>query len=355
MLVSQVPALKEYWYPVAYTADVAKTPVPVRLLGDNYVIWRGRKGLIGAALDECPHRGSRLSQGWIENGDLVCGYHGWSFDTNGACTRIPQNDEDKPIPPRARALAVLIEERYGMVWICPGMPRASVPELPEAEDPAFVVLHEIMEVWNASAPRVIDNALDVSHLSWTHRNTIGDSSAPKMQNMVVERDGHSLKSRVSYQSKVTEALRKSTGIQTDFTTRTTNSELIQPFVFRDVMEYENGLRHVLMKVATPIDDSHTLFTQFIARNDDPDDEQRAGIVALDRLIQSEDRALLEQIRPEFPLEVQTEMHTRTDRMTVEYRRILAELSSESSMVPPDRVWATPFLQAARAEASATAQ
>ncbi|OJV93951.1 MAG: hypothetical protein BGO47_00510 [Microbacterium sp. 67-17] len=352
MLVSQVPALKEFWYIVAYSSDVTNKPTRVRLLGDDYVLWRGRKGLVGAALDECPHRGSRLSQGWVENGDIVCPYHGWSFDATGACTRIPQNDDDKPIPPRARALSVLVAEKYGFVWVCPGMPRANIPDLPEAEDPAYTVIYEILELWDASAPRIIDNALDVSHVAWTHKNSIGDSSAPKMNNMVVTRDGHHLTSRVTYRARVTEALRRNIGLEGEYTERVTNSELVQPFVFRDKMEYENGVNHVLMKMATPVDDEHTLFCQFIARNDAPDAEKQAGIVALDRQIQDEDRNLLQSIRPEFPLEIQTEMHTRTDRMTVEYRRILAELAAESSLVPPDRVWATPFLQAVRSEVQA---
>ncbi|TDD29227.1 aromatic ring-hydroxylating dioxygenase subunit alpha [Kribbella turkmenica] len=350
MLVSQVPAFKEYWYAVAYSSDITDKPRPARVLGDDYVLWRGTSGLIGAAIDECPHRGSRLSQGWVEDGALVCGYHGWSFAPSGACERIPQNDPEQPVPPRARALSVLVEERYGLVWICPGMPRAGIPELPEALDPEFDLIHEIMEVWRASAPRVIDNALDVSHLAWTHRNTIGDSSNPRMNNMKVEREGDTIRSRVSYISRLTPEQRRNTGLTGDFTTRTTNSQLVQPFVFRDVMEYENGLRHVLFKTATPVDDEHTLFCQFIARNDNPDEAKRQEIITLDRRIQAEDKELLEQIRPEFPLEVQTEMHTRTDRMTVEYRRILAELAQESSLVPPDRTWARPFVEAARAAA-----
>ncbi|GAA0971773.1 aromatic ring-hydroxylating dioxygenase subunit alpha [Acrocarpospora macrocephala] len=339
MLVSQVPAFRDYWYPVAYAADLTLSPRAVRVLGEDYVIWSGRDGEIGAAVDECPHRGSRLSQGWVENGDLVCPYHGWSFAPSGVCTRIPQNDPDKPIPPRARTLSVLVAERYGLIWICPGMPRASIPELPEADDPEYVLIHEIMEVWTASAPRVIDNALDVSHLAWTHRRTIGDSSRPRMNGLTVERDAERLRSRVSYASRLTDAQRANTGLTGEFTTRVTNSELVQPFVFRDVMEYENGLRHVLFKTATPVDDTHTLFCQFIARNDNPDEAKRAGIIELDRKIQNEDRELLERIRPEFPLQMQTEMHTRTDRMTVEYRRILAELAAESACVPPDNTWA----------------
>lgn len=355
VLVSEVPAFQEYWYPVAYSVDVVQVPRPVRVLGENYVIWRGRAGAVGAAVDECPHRGARLSQGWIEDGDLVCGYHGWAFAPSGACTRIPQNDPDAPIPPRARTLSVLVEERYGLVWICPGMPRAGIPDLPEADDPRFVLIHEIMEVWRASAPRVIDNALDVSHLAWTHRNTIGDSTNPRMNNLVVQRDGHRLRCRVSYASRLTAEQRRNTGLSGDITTRVTNSELVQPFVFRDVMEYENGLRHVLLKTATPVDDTHTLFCQFIARNDNPDQEKTAAIIALDRKIQSEDRVLLEQIRPEFPLQMQTEMHTRSDRMSVEYRRILAELAGETSWIPPDGTWSRPFADAARAASRARAK
>lgn len=350
MFVSQIPALREYWYAIAYSSDVTDAPRSVRLLGEDYVLWRGRDGAVGAAIDECPHRGARLSQGWVEQGIIVCPYHGWSFEPGGACVRIPQNDPDKPIPPRARALSVLVDERYGLTWICPGMPRASIPELPEAEDPEFVVIHELMETWPTSAPRIIDNALDVSHLAWTHRNTIGDSSQPRMNNMTVERVGDSLRSRVSYQSRLTEEQRLNTGLTGEFTTRTTNSELVQPFVFKDVMEYVNGLRHVLFKTCAPIDDRTSLFCQFIARNDQPDEQKRASIIDLDRRIQNEDRELLAGVRPEFPLDVQTEMHTRTDRMTVEYRKILAELASESSLAPPDHTWAHPFLDAARAAA-----
>jgi phenylpropionate dioxygenase-like ring-hydroxylating dioxygenase large terminal subunit len=346
MYVSEIPAFREYWYPVAYTSEVTTAPRRVRVLGDDYVVWRGSPdGPVGAAVDECPHRAARLSQGWVADGDLVCPYHGWSFDVSGACTRIPQNDPDKPIPPRARALSTLVEERYGLVWLCPGMPRASIPDLPEAADPEYVIIHELMETWAASAPRITDNALDVSHLSWVHRNSIGDASNPRLRDLVVEREGEGLRMSVSYISRVTDQQKANTGITEDFTVRTTNAQLLQPFVFRGLLEYENGLRHVLYKTCTPIDDTHTLFCQFIARNDAPDEAKRAGIIAVDRQVQQEDKQLLEGVRPEFPLELQTEMHTRSDRMTVEYRRILAELAAETTTVAPDRTWARPFLSA----------
>ena len=56
-----------------------------------------------------------------------------------------------------------------------------------------------------------------------------------------------------------------------------------------------------------------------------------------------DRELLNNIRPEFPLDTRTEMHCRADRMTVEYRKILAELARENSDITPDSAWARPFV------------
>src|SRR5437899_7034329 len=125
MLVSEIPTLRDYWYPVAYSADVMDQPIAVTVFADPYVVWRpAPDSPASIAIDECPHRNARLSQGWLADGCLVCPYHGWSFGANGVARRIPSNEAELPIPPRARLEAVLAEEKYGLVWICVGMPRA---------------------------------------------------------------------------------------------------------------------------------------------------------------------------------------------------------------------------------------
>lgn len=340
MLVSEVPALREYWYPVGYSTDLGAEPISVRLFSEDYVVWRpGPDAAVHAAVDECPHRSARLSQGWITDGCLVCPYHGWRFDGTGACVEIPSNDPDLPIPPRAHVQSMLVEERYGLVWVCVGMPRAPVPTLPELEDPEYTLIHEVMQRWQASAPRITDNALDVSHVSWVHRETVGDPDNPRLSDFKVAREGESLRFSVSYQSRVKGVQAANVGMAEGLTTRTTHAELVQPFVFRGVLEYENGLKHVLFKTATPIDDRSTLFCQFIARNDDPSPEKIEGIRAVDVAVQEEDRRLLEAINPNFPIETTTEIHTRSDRMTIEYRRILADLAAESALARPDSSWA----------------
>ena len=340
MLVSEVPAFREYWYPIAYAEEIGAEPFAFRLFGDDYVAWRPDEGgPVHAAADECPHRSARLSQGWLGDGCLVCPYHGWRFGPDGGCVEIPSIDPGVPIPPRAHVQSVLSGEKYGLVWVCVGVPREPIPALRELDE-GYTLVHEMFETWSASAPRMIDNALDVSHVAWVHRNSVGTSAAPRMGEFSVERKGAHLAFSVTITARIDAQQRANTGIRSETTQRTTHAELVQPFVFRGLLRYEeNGLEHVLYKTCTPVDDRTTRFCQFVARNDDPSPEKQQGIIAVDRQVQEEDRALLEGVRPEFPLEITTEVHVKSDRMTLEYRKVLAELAAETTDVTPDREWA----------------
>jgi phenylpropionate dioxygenase-like ring-hydroxylating dioxygenase large terminal subunit len=327
MLISEIPALRDYWYPVAYGHDVGTEPRPVRLFGRDYVVWRPTDhGAPHAAVDRCPHRAARLTQGWVQDGCLVCPYHGWRFDAEGTCVEIPSADESLPIPSRARVDSVPVAERYGLVWMCVGDPSAGLPKLTEADDDDYVLIHELMEPWRASAPRIIDNALDVSHVAWVHRASVGSSAHPRLGEYTVEREGAVLRFSVPHTASLNEEQKRNTGIDSDTTTRVTHVELVQPLVFRGAIEYvENGLVHVLFKTCTPIDDHTTLMCQFVARNDRPDDERARSIAEVDLAVQREDKALLEGVESDFPVDITSEVHTRADRMTVEYRRVLADL------------------------------
>ncbi|MFT3852636.1 MAG: aromatic ring-hydroxylating dioxygenase subunit alpha [Ilumatobacteraceae bacterium] len=233
MLVSEVPALREYWYPVAYSAEVGTTPRRFRIFGEDHVAWRPAEGApVRAALDECPHRAARLSQGWVDDGCLVCPYHGWRFDQSGRCVEIPSAEPGLPIPARAHVNGVLADERYGLVWVCVGTPRAGIPDLAEADDPSFTLIHELMEEWNCSAPRIIDNALDVSHVAFVHRTSVGSAANPRLSDFKVTRDGLRLAFSVSYVVRVNEQQKINLGIDSELTGRSTHAELIQPLIFR---------------------------------------------------------------------------------------------------------------------------
>ncbi|MEP1124284.1 MAG: aromatic ring-hydroxylating dioxygenase subunit alpha [Ilumatobacter sp.] len=344
MLVSEIPALRSYFHPVARCTDVADDPVRVELFATGVVLWRPTPdGPISAAVDECPHRAARLSQGWLSEPDsdgircVVCPYHGWEYAADGACTKIPQNPPDLPIPSRAHLDPVHCEEHYGLVWLALDEPCAPVPDLPAASDPDFELRIEFVEEWDASAPRIVDNSLDIAHVAWVHRGTIGDPGQSELSPFTVERHDHGLTFHLQYHTRLDDVQRRNLGIDDEFATRDTWVDLIQPLVFAARLCYPNGVEHVLFKGATPIDDHRSVFWQLSARNDRPDEERWATIIGMDRAVTNEDRPILEGIRSDFPVTVSDEIHTRSDRMTVEYRRLFGELAGRSDVSPNRRV------------------
>ena len=83
--------MRRYWHPVAAVAELDENPVkPVRLMGEDLVLFKDASGEYGLLERHCPHRRADLSYGWVEeDGGLRCSYHGWLFDTTGRCIGQP--------------------------------------------------------------------------------------------------------------------------------------------------------------------------------------------------------------------------------------------------------------------------
>ena len=108
--------LSRYWHPVAFSSELGNAPLGVVLLDQPLVLYRV-DGKPAAALDRCPHRGARLSRGWMEADNLVCPYHGLHYDGEGRCTKIPAAPDAK-IPRNLRLEAVACQEAKNLIWIC---------------------------------------------------------------------------------------------------------------------------------------------------------------------------------------------------------------------------------------------
>ena len=81
--------MRRYWHPVGFTAELKGKPVRRRLLGEDLVLFRDEYGALGLIGARCPHRGTSLHLGYIEDGGLRCCYHRWLFDVNGRCLEQP--------------------------------------------------------------------------------------------------------------------------------------------------------------------------------------------------------------------------------------------------------------------------
>ncbi|PKR90054.1 oxidoreductase [Pleomorphomonas diazotrophica] len=117
------------WIPVALSADLpAATVIPAHTPSGILALWRSANGELATLADRCPHRGMRLSYGFVRGEALSCIYHGWSYGQNGQCRRIPAHPDLTP-PAAIKAASYPTEERNGVIWIALGEPKAPPPAL----------------------------------------------------------------------------------------------------------------------------------------------------------------------------------------------------------------------------------
>jgi 5,5'-dehydrodivanillate O-demethylase oxygenase subunit len=162
--------LRRYWYPVAFVRELDEFPVKrVRLLGEDFALWRTPEGGYGIVQEKCPHRHASLVYGVVEPGGLRCGYHGWKFDTAGACVDQPAEPEDSVFKDKITAFTGHAEELGGMIFAYVGPDPA--PKLPRYE--AFV-MDGIRDIGHAKLPcswlQIMENAVDPHHVEWLHGN-----------------------------------------------------------------------------------------------------------------------------------------------------------------------------------------
>ena len=120
--------LRCYWQPVALVDELAgNRPVkPVRLLGEHLVLFRDEAGRYGLIERACPHRGTDLAYGRLENGGLRCAFHGWLFDVTGRCLETPAEPDDSNLCANIRQKAYPVVEKSGILfaYLGPGAPPA---------------------------------------------------------------------------------------------------------------------------------------------------------------------------------------------------------------------------------------
>ncbi len=166
--------LPNVWTPVLPLAEIETQPVAIGLAGERVVLFRNSQDEIGALVDRCPHRGAALSLGRVNaDGCLECPYHGWQFDTDGACTHVPLNNPADLQLSKLAAVSLPTRIIAGLVWVFTGQGEAPEPQLPASlmrPNESYFLYHE---EWNAHWTRLVENALDYVHLPYVHRNSFG--------------------------------------------------------------------------------------------------------------------------------------------------------------------------------------
>jgi len=316
------PMLLGEWFAVAWSREVAPQATLARhVMGRDIVLWREIDGTLHGWLDLCIHRGAKLSLGAVQTHEgqacLVCPYHGWSYGASGQCVAIPAHPEMTP-PVKARAQTFIVRERYGVIWVCLGSPAASLPEFSIAEETDFRVLLAGPYRFRALGPRLIENLLDVAHLGIVHAGLLGDPKHSHIEDYEVEKgtrgpeakdiriwqpdpDGTGKGAHVSYHYEV-------------------QGPLTASFV-----KYHGDQRFGILAQVAPVDDEHCEMRLVMTMNYGHEIPE-AELIAFQDKVTEQDRAIVESQRPELlPLDLQAELHLRSDRMAIAYRKWLREI------------------------------
>lgn len=153
--------IDRFFHPVLHGDELRRAPVGVAVDDRRYVLFRGADGRAAAFVDECPHRGAPLSRGRVEDGRVVCPYHGWRFapDGQGACPTDARAD--------CRAAPLAVVERHGAIWL--GGPRADPATIPAFDDDdGFSYVGCVARTARAPLPLVVDNFAENEHVPWVH-------------------------------------------------------------------------------------------------------------------------------------------------------------------------------------------
>ncbi|MGB3640032.1 MAG: Rieske 2Fe-2S domain-containing protein [Rivularia sp. (in: cyanobacteria)] len=176
----------QHWYPVSPVEDIdPQKPTPVTVLGIRLVIWKPKSSDYRVFLDKCPHRLAPLSEGRVDEktGNLMCSYHGWEFDAEGICTRIPQAENPQLLSKNQKNLcAVTLPVRQQndllWVWLDANSPQLAtdtpLPLSPQVDASKGFVWSSYVRDLEYDWQTLVENVADPSHVPFTHHGVIGN-------------------------------------------------------------------------------------------------------------------------------------------------------------------------------------
>jgi phenylpropionate dioxygenase-like ring-hydroxylating dioxygenase large terminal subunit len=315
------PLLTNEWFGAAWSSSVPEnTLFGARVLGTDLVLWRSDDG-VRAWRDLCVHRGAKLSLGHIcqrpAGKCVVCPYHGWEYSASGQCGRIPAHPDQAP-PARACVDKFAVREKYGLIWVSLGTPSGDVPSFPEGDRAEFRLVPAGPYLFHAQGPRVIENLLDVAHLPMAHAGLLGDPSRAEIGDYTVTTNGSGI---VAEDIPIWQPDPDGTGrpAQVHYT-----YWVERPLTAR-LTKLHGGQNFSILSSVTPVDAETSLAWIILAMNyahEVPEEELRR----FQDQVTAQDIRIVNSQRPELlPLDLQAELHLRSDQVAIAYRRWLRQL------------------------------
>ncbi len=346
-----------HWHPVARVEDLAQQPLAVIVLAQPVVLWRDAAGVVRAWADQCPHRGAKLSLGRVQGDRLECAYHGWQFAPTGECVTVPALPAFKP-PPSHCARVYQACESYGLIWVrltsaiaAPATAcGADVTGLPLAR---FGAEHDAqLRKLNCgpydvatSAPRIIENFLDMAHFGFVHEGGLGTREMTAIDDYQVKTTEHGLLATQCRAWQPQSNLHSTQVAQVEYSYEVTGpysavltkvpdpasmgqavgrpkgaGKAVRPAELQQAEPYRESIALFICPVGP--ESSRVWFRLAVADFKSSD----AKLRKFQHTIFMQDKPILESQCPKrLPLDVRTELHTAADKASSAYRRHLKKL------------------------------
>jgi phenylpropionate dioxygenase-like ring-hydroxylating dioxygenase large terminal subunit len=316
---------RQHWHPVAALDALGAAPLGVRLLGEDLVLWRDGAGALHAWPDRCPHRGARLSLGRVCGDRLECAYHGWQFDAAGHCVDVPALPGFVP-PAGHRVAAFEVRAAHGLAWVRLAPGPNDLPAFAAETDGRLRKLNCGPYDVETSAPRVVENFLDLSHFAFVHEGWLGARGAAAIEDYEVEEMPTGLRATGCKAWQPQSNLHSTAPAQVEY-----SYEVTGPYTAVLTKIPEAGSvavpdwRESIALFICPLEPERcrVWFRLAVADFESDDDKLRAFQDTIFR----QDQPVLESQSPKrLPLAPRAELHTAADRASSAYRRHLSRMA-----------------------------
>lgn len=318
LMLIEDQVLRNQWIAVCREQDLKEEPFPVTVLGERVVLFRNEEG-IHAFKDLCIHRGAPLSLGKVKDGCLVCPYHGWEYNSTGACVKIPQLPEGAPITSKAKAIPFSCSVAYGFVWVNLNNNVPPMFEYPEYHNGNYRNVIWGPQPVKANPPRIIENFLDVSHLAFIHEGYLGVQEKPEISDYKVHSENGRIKTDeiIVFQPNA-----DGTGLPKDVLYK---YEVINPITARFTKRDPNTNNEFTMFMTVlPIGECDCIAFGVESFNYDIGQTDEEAVAFQDTIFY-QDKPIVENQKPEeLPLDLQVELSLKFDRLSIAYRKYLKE-------------------------------
>jgi len=172
--------LRQYWQPVALVDEfdplldprMVERPIkPVRLLGQDLVLFKDHAGRIALLDRDCPHRGADLAFARYESDGIRCPFHGWKFDATGQCLETPAEPEGSSFCHRIKQRSYPVAVRSGIIFAWLGPEDQTPPPFPQFDCFLASGSHTFaFKGWlECNWLQALEVGIDPAHASYLHR------------------------------------------------------------------------------------------------------------------------------------------------------------------------------------------